>query len=46
MKSCSFEIVKVVISGFEITTFGFPPTLSVFASASPIVLETLPIELS
>jgi hypothetical protein len=40
MKSCSFTILNDFISGVGITTFGFPPTFEILASASPKVLET------
>lgn len=40
MKSCSFVILKALISGVATTTFGFPPYFAILASASPNVLET------
>ena len=39
-KSCSLEILNYFISGVAITTLEFPPNLSIFASASPKVLDT------
>jgi hypothetical protein len=39
-KSCSANILNALISGSAITTFGFPPYFTNFASASPNVLET------
>ena len=40
IKSISSVILKEVISGSAMTTFGLPPKLSNFASKSPIALET------
>lgn len=40
IKSWSLEILNDFISGVAITTFGFPPNLAIFASASPKVLDT------
>ena len=40
IKSCSSVILKDFISGIAITTFGFPPLLSILASRSPKVLHT------
>jgi len=41
IKSQSLVILKVLISGSAITTFGLPPYLGILASISPKVLETL-----
>lgn len=40
-KSILSSIMNSLISGVAITTFGFPPYFSLFASISPNVLETL-----
>ena len=40
MKSCSLVSLNYMISGVQITTFGFPPNLYNFASGSPNVLQT------
>ena len=40
MKSCSLFILKALISGVAIKTFGFPPNFSIFASTSPNDLLT------
>jgi hypothetical protein len=40
MKSSFSPIVISFTSGLQITQFGFPPKRVIFASASPIVLET------
>jgi len=41
MKSYSLVSLRVVTSGFEIKTFGFPPNFASLASISPKALETL-----
>lgn len=40
IKSWFFLISKLIISGYAITTFGFPPNYGILASASPNVLDT------